>query len=203
MRGRGLQRAVVLTRSSHSNKLYIVMALKQQTSYSVTIKNRNKKNIYTGYGISTLCGSAYFHVCWLTDARARCSAATQHTGREVFICGLRWCLFVSVVHQAARRLVRIVLDESPLPLCVGAESGSTEAVFFRPSARGSPRAARHDFEVTENIVSGCFLLYYTAPLLTRVFLTPTITTQGRLDMIIVTLCVLMFSFWEHNSENVI
>lgn len=43
--------------------------------------------------------------------------AQLHTGREVFICGLHSCLFVSVAHQAASRLVHIVLEESLLLLC--------------------------------------------------------------------------------------
>lgn len=64
------------------------------------------------------------------DARARCSAATQHTGREAFICGLCWCLFVSVANQAARCLVCIVLDESRLPLCWCYSLTDPEAVFL-------------------------------------------------------------------------
>ena len=120
VRGRGLQRAVVLTLSSRGSKLHIVVALRQQTSCSITIKTRNKKkkqkHIYPGRSVSAVAPQS-FHVCWLADARARCSAATRHTGTEVFICGQRWCLFVSVAHQAARRLVHIPLDKSPLPLC--------------------------------------------------------------------------------------
>lgn len=56
---------------------------KAATSCSITIKNRNK--IYTGYSVSTVV-ARHLSMCWLADLRARCSAGTRDTRKEIFIC---------------------------------------------------------------------------------------------------------------------
>lgn len=155
VRGRGLQRAVVLTLSSRGNELHIVVALKQQKSCSITIKTRNKKTYIPDtvflqrlHNLS-MCVGSLMHV---PDARLpHCTPEQRYlfvASADVYLCQWRiklpavWSTYFWIkVHCRCVGSVRIWLNRS----CV-----------FETDGRGSPRAARHDFEVTELFASGCW-----------------------------------------------
>lgn len=157
VRGRGLQRAVVLTLSSRGSKLHIVVALRQQTSCSITIKTRNKKknkNTYIPDAVFlqwlhnlSMCVGSLMHV---PDARLPHGTPEQRylfvASADVYLCQWRiklpavWSTYLWIkVHCRCVGSVRIWLNRS----CV-----------FKTDGCGWPRAARHDFEVTELFASG-------------------------------------------------
>lgn len=127
VRGRGLQRAVVLTLSSGGNELHIVVALKQQKSCSVTIKTRNKKKTYIPdtaflqwlHNLS-MCVGSLMHV---PDARLpHCTPEQRYlfvASADVYLCQWRiklpavWSAYLWIkVHCRCVGSVRIWLNRS-------------------------------------------------------------------------------------------